>query len=126
MNKFLIAAALAALAFLAPVATTVASTGYDEFDRWIWIQNNSGREIEYVYSANYDEYFNSGFDGIDLLDEEQTIAPGEGTWVSVEDYTGYCQYWIRVKFEDGDTATSRNEMNACHRDYVNSPTLNVR
>jgi hypothetical protein len=119
MNKFVLAA-FAAIAFLLPIAAPAATGDYDYYDRFIWVQNDTDDVLYEVQSAFRDE---TVFDGIDIL--EEVIYPGDGAYVSVEDNSGYCQYWLHAKFDDGTTVTSKHTLNACHYGLDNAPTWRI-
>jgi hypothetical protein len=101
-----------ALIGLAAVSLPALADDYDcnNINREVYISNGSSSEIESLVAYNRDDMDYGG--GNNLLDG--LLEPGDSTWVSVNDYTGYHIYEIEVQTYDGLSAMV--ELDACDSD----------
>lgn len=107
----LLSAAITAVVF-ASTLSAASTQAYDGYDRSVLIINDTSVTIENVYAGNADSSY---YRNVDLLGNE-VLYPGESIWVDPEDYSGYCRYYFKAVFSDGDVVQSRNTVNACESD----------
>lgn len=107
----LLSAAITAVVF-ATTLFAASAQAYDGYDRSVLIINDTSYTIDHIYAGNADSRY---YRDVDLLGSE-VLYPGESIWVNPEDYTGYCLYYFKAVFDDGDVVKSHNTVNACDSD----------
>lgn len=94
------------------LVAAIAGSAADAAERWFWIENRSGRTIEYAYATDVDR---TGW-GRDLI-PGNTISPGYRMKVEPWAHRGYCMFDIRLVFAGGGEQII-NRVNICEATRV--------